>query len=246
MEKIILEVTKMKKSYRGVNILKEINFQMKKGEFVAIMGASGSGKTTFLNCISAIEKFEEGTVKFNEANVSEFSEKELAAFRRDKLGFIFQEYNLLDTLTIRENIILPLTLGKKKEFTQEVEKLAELFQIGHILGKLPANVSGGERQRCACVRALIKEPSLILADEPTGALDQNASRTLMRSMCKINKEFGTSILMVTHDPFSASYTDRVVFIQDGKITRQLCRSNKNQGEYLHEILRELYAEGRDF
>lgn len=246
MREIILEVTKMEKSYHNVDILKEINFQMKKGEFVAVMGSSGSGKTTFLNCISAMEKFEKGTVRFDGDNVSEFNEKEFAAFRRDKLGFIFQEYNLLDTLTIRENIILPLTLGKKKEFVQKVEKLAELFQIEHILDKLPAKVSGGERQRCACVRALIKEPSIILADEPTGALDQNASRILMRSLCKMNDEFGTSILMVTHDSFSASYTDRVVFIQDGKITRELYRSNRSQEGYLDEILRNLYVEGRDF
>ncbi|MDE6845329.1 MAG: ABC transporter ATP-binding protein [Lachnospiraceae bacterium] len=246
MEEIILEVTGMQKFYHDVQILKGINFQMKKGEFVAIMGASGSGKTTFLNCISAMERFEEGTVKINGVNICKLCEKELAAFRRDKLGFIFQEYNLLDTLTIRENIILPLTLGQKKELVQKVELLAELFQIEHILDKLPTKVSGGERQRCACVRALIKEPSIILADEPTGALDQKASRILMRSMCEMNKKFDTSILMVTHDPFSASYTDRVVFIQDGKITRELCRSGQNQEGYLDEILRELYAEGRNF
>lgn len=246
MEEIILEVIEMKKKYHDANILKGINFKMQKREFVAVMGASGSGKTTFLNCISAMEKFEGGTVNFNGVNVSEFNEKELAAFRRDKLGFIFQEYNLLDTLTIRENIVLPLTLGQKKEFVQKVEKLAKLFQIEYILDKLPAKVSGGERQRCACVRALIKEPSIILADEPTGALDQNASRILMRSMCKMNEEFGTSILMVTHDPFSASYTDRVVFIQDGKIVRELSRNSQNQERYLDEILRNLYAEGRDF
>ncbi len=246
MEELILEVTSMRKLYNDVEILKGINFKMKKSEFVVVMGASGSGKTTFLNCISAMERFEEGTVKFHGIDIGKYNEKELAAFRRDELGFIFQEYNLLDTLTIRENIMLPLTIGQKKEFIQKVEILAKMFQIEHILDKIPIKASGGERQRCACVRALIKEPSLILADEPTGALDQNASRILMRSICEMNKKFATSILMVTHDPFSASYSDRVVFMQDGKIGRQLCRDSQNQELYLNEILRELYAEGRNF
>lgn len=246
MEEIILEVIGLQKFYHDAQVLKKINFKMMKGEFVAVMGASGSGKTTFLNCISAMEKYEKGVVKFNGVNIDKFGEKELAVFRRDQLGFIFQEYNLLDTLTIRENIILPFTLGQQKEFMKKVESVAGLFQIEHILDKLPPETSGGERQRCACVRALIKEPSLILADEPTGALDQKASRNLMRSMRKMNDEFGISILMVTHDPFSASYTDRVVFMRDGNIVKDLCKGNRNQEQYLDIILQELYAGERDF
>lgn len=238
----ILQVCELKKKYGATQVLQNINFKINAGEFVAVMGASGSGKTTLLNCISTMESFDGGNIVINGKEINKLDEENLSRFRRNELGFIFQDYNLLETLTIRENIALPLTVENKEKDFKKIEDMAKYFQIGDILDKFPTEVSGGECQRCACARALIKIPKLILADEPTGALDRKSSQILLRLLRKMNKEFKTSVLMVTHDPFSASYTDRVLYIQDGNIVMEIKRKNQRQGEYLQTILKKLYSE----
>lgn len=242
MNNEILKVQGLKKKYGRVPVLDSVNVTIKEGEFVAIMGASGSGKTTLLNCIATMEVFDEGSIVLNGKEIKELREKDLSDLRKDEMGYIFQEYNLLEMLTIRENIALPLTVYKEEKF-EKVEEMARYFKIDNILERLPSEVSGGERQRCACARALIKNPRIILADEPTGALDRKSSQSLLRLLRKMNRDFKTSVLMVTHDSFSASYCDKVLYIQDGKILMEIERGNQDQGEYLQTILKNLYTEG---
>lgn len=243
MNNEILKVQGLKKKYGRVLVLDNVDITIKEGEFVAVMGASGSGKTTLLNCIATMEVFDEGSILLNGKAVKQLREKDLTDIRRNEMGYIFQDYNLLEMLTIRENIALPLTVYKyKEEKFEKIEEMARYFNIDNILERLPSEVSGGERQRCACARALIKNPRIILADEPTGALDRKSSQSLLRLLRKMNKDFKTSVLMVTHDLFSASYCDKVLYIQDGKILMEIERGNQDQGEYLQTILKNLYTE----
>ncbi len=219
----ILSVEKIEKYYGNKgNITKaidNISFKVNKGEFVGIMGPSGSGKTTLLNCISTIDTVTTGHIIINNKDITALKKKDLEQFRRDELGFIFQDFNLLDTLTAYENIALALTIQKREitEIDNLIKNVAKKLGITEILSQYPFQLSGGQKQRVACARALVTEPSLILADEPTGALDSKSSRLLLESFEKLNSEFQSTILMVTHDSFTASYANRILFIKDGRI-----------------------------
>mgnify|MGYP001623839173 FL=1 len=249
--KKILEVKNLKKYYGSHgNITKAvdgISFDVLKGEFVAIMGASGSGKTTLLNTISTIDMVTSGNIYLNGVDITTLKEEELADFRRENLGFIFQDFNLLDTLTIEENISLALIINHEDvlKVEQKVDDIAKKLGIGDILDKFPYEVSGGQKQRCACARALINESKLILADEPTGALDSKSSRMLLEAMDEMNERLNATILMVTHDSFSASFCKRVIFIKDGKIFNEILKGEKSRKEFFNEILDVLTMLGGD-
>ena len=239
----ILNLEQVKKYYGGNsgNITKAvdgISMYVDKGEFVAIMGASGSGKTTLLNCISTIDTVTSGHITVNNQDITKIKDKDFADFRRENLGFIFQDFNLLNTLTIEENISLSLVINKRNpaDIEKRVHAIADKLGIRDILSKFPYEVSGGQKQRCACARALINEPKLILADEPTGALDSKASRLLLETMADINKKMQATILMVTHDPFSASFCERILFLKDGKIFNEIFKGEKNRKDFFNEIL----------
>lgn len=239
----ILNLEQVKKYYggNGNNITKAvdgISMYVDKGEFVAIMGASGSGKTTLLNCISTIDTVTSGHILVNGKDITAIKEKDFADFRRENLGFIFQDFNLLDTLTIKENIALSLIINKRnpQKIEEEVEMIARKLDIADILSKFPYEVSGGQKQRCACARALINKPNLILADEPTGALDSKSSRLLLETMSNMNEKLQATILMVTHDPFSASFCKRILFLKDGKIFNEIQKGEKSRKEFFNEIL----------
>ncbi|MEE0684372.1 MAG: ABC transporter ATP-binding protein [Bacilli bacterium] len=246
-----LEIKNLKKFYGTKNnITKAVNdlsLEVEEGEFVAIMGASGSGKTTLLNCISTIDEVTSGHIFIDGKDITELKEKELAGFRRENLGFIFQDFNLLDTLTISENISLALIINKEdaNKVEKKVKNIAEKLGIEEILNKYPYEVSGGQKQRCACARALINKPKLILADEPTGALDSKSSRMLLETMDEMNEKLNATILMVTHDSFSASFCKRVLFLKDGKIFNEIRRGEKPRKEFFDEILDVLTLLGGD-
>lgn len=246
-----LEIKNLKKFYgTKSNITKAVNdlsLEVEEGEFVAIMGASGSGKTTLLNCISTIDEVTSGHIFIDGKDITELKEKELASFRRENLGFIFQDFNLLDTLTISENISLALIINKEdaNKVEKKVKNIAEKLGIEEILNKYPYEVSGGQKQRCACARALINKPKLILADEPTGALDSKSSRMLLETMDEMNEKLNATILMVTHDSFSASFCKRVLFLKDGKIFNEIRRGEKPRKEFFNEILDVLTLLGGD-
>lgn len=218
--------------------ISDISFSVNSGEFVGIMGASGSGKTTLLNCISTIDTVSAGHIYLDGADVTEIREKELARFRRENLGFVFQDFNLLDTLTISENIALALTINKVPELqiAGKVQEMAQSLNIIDILDKYPYQVSGGQKQRCACARAIINNPKLILADEPTGALDSHSSQMLLGTMQSINEQLGATILMVTHDAFSASYAGRILFLRDGRIFTEILKGKNSRKEFFEKIL----------
>lgn len=218
--------------------ISDISFSVNSGEFVGIMGASGSGKTTLLNCISTIDTVSAGHIYLDGADVTEIREKELARFRRENLGFVFQDFNLLDTLTISENIALALTINKVPELqiAGKVQEMAQSLNIIDILDKYPYQVSGGQKQRCACARAIINNPKLILADEPTGALDSHSSQMLLGTMQSINERLGATILMVTHDAFSASYAGRILFLRDGRIFTEILKGKNSRKEFFEKIL----------
>ena len=246
-----LEIKNLKKYYgTKSNITKAVNdlsLEVEEGEFVAIMGASGSGKTTLLNCISTIDEVTSGHIFIDGKDITELREKDLSGFRRENLGFIFQDFNLLDTLTIAENISLALIINKEdvNKVDKKVVDIAEKLGIKDILNKYPYEVSGGQKQRCACARALINTPKLILADEPTGALDSKSSRMLLETMEEMNEKFNATILMVTHDSFSASFCKRVLFLKDGKIFNEIRRGEKSRKEFFNEILDVLTLLGGD-
>ncbi len=247
----ILEVKNLKKYY-GVknNITKAVNdlsLEVEKGEFTAIMGASGSGKTTLLNCISTIDEVTSGHIYIGNQDITELKEEDLARFRRENLGFIFQDFNLLDTLTISENISLALIINKEDvgKVEEKVDDIAEKLGIKEILNKYSYEVSGGQKQRCACARALINHPKIILADEPTGALDSKSSRMLLETMDEMNENLNATILMVTHDTFSASFCRRVLFLKDGKIFNEIRKGEKSRKEFFNEILDVLTLLGGD-
>lgn len=214
-----------------------ISFEISEGEFVGIMGASGSGKTTLLNCVSTIDKVTDGHIFIDGSDITDMKENDLSAFRREKLGFIFQDFNLLDTLTSYENIALALTILKTpaEEIDDRVNKTAEILNITDILSKYPYQISGGQKQRVAAARAIVAQPRLILADEPTGALDSKSAAALLESLKRLNNKLGATIMLVTHDAFTASYCDRILFIKDGKIYKEIRKFDKNRREFLDEI-----------
>lgn len=225
--------------------LDKVNFEIQKGEFVGIMGASGSGKTTMLNCISTIDTITSGHIFYDDTDITEMKNTQLAEFRRKNLGFVFQDFNLLDTLTVEENISLALTINKAdaKDIPKRVEEMADVLGIKHILKRFPYEISGGQKQRCACARALINNPKLILADEPTGALDSKSAQLLLETMAKMNQQLQATILMVTHDVFSASYAQRILFLKDGNIFKELSAQGKSRREFYNQILNVLVLLG---
>ena len=231
----------------AIKAIEDISFSIQEGEFVGIMGASGSGKTTMLNCISTIDTVSDGNIYLEGLDVTTINEKDIASFRRKNLGFIFQDFNLLDTLTVFENIALALTINRVpvKQVDALVQKMAEKLNITDILEKYPYQISGGQKQRCACARALINNPKLILADEPTGALDSHSAKILLSTIRRINVEFGTTILMVTHDAYSASYASRILFLRDGAIFAEIQKENDTQQVFFDKILNVLTAMGGD-
>ncbi len=249
--KEIVKVNNIKKYYGKNNIITKavngISFNVFEKDFVAIMGASGSGKTTLLNCISTIDSPTSGNIIINNKDITQLKEDELADFRRNELGFIFQDFNLLDTLTIEENIALALIVNKNKtdKIDTLVENIAKKLGILNILKKFPYEVSGGEKQRCACARALINNPQLILADEPTGALDSKSAKMLLETMQSMNDTLDATILMVTHDAFSASFCKRILFLKDGKIFNEIYKGEKTRKELFEEILDVLTLLGGD-
>ncbi len=225
----VLQVTNVEKYYGNkgslTKALDDISFSVEQGEFVGIMGASGSGKTTLLNCISTIDKVTGGSILVNDKDITTLKKEELNRFRRDELGFVFQDFNLLDTMTAYENIALALSIQKVgvSEIEKKVKAVATKLGIADVLKKYPYQMSGGQKQRVACARAVVTSPNLILADEPTGALDSKASRMLLDSFKTLNKDMNATILMVTHDAFTASYASRIIFIKDGRIFTELKR-----------------------
>lgn len=230
-----------------IKVIDRVSFEVEKGEFVGIMGASGSGKTTLLNVLSTIDNVTAGHIFYNKVDITEMNEDDLADFRKNNLGFVFQDFNLLDTLTIKENILIAMTLQKKTRqvIEETVENLTKRLGITDILNKFPYEVSGGQKQRCACARALVNNPKLILADEPTGALDSKSSRMLLQTFVTINESFHSTIFMVTHDAFSASYCKRILFLKDGTIFNELNRGEGSRKEFLNEILDVLSLTGGD-
>ena len=225
--------------------IQDISFSVQEGEFVGIMGASGSGKTTLLNCISTIDTVSAGHIYLNGTDVTEINEKQIARFRRENLGFVFQDFNLLDTLTISENIALALTINRvpADEIDGRVREIAGKLNITDILDKYPYQVSGGQKQRCACARAIINQPKLILADEPTGALDSHSSQMLLSAIQSINETLGATILMVTHDAFSASYANRILFLRDGTIFTEIFKGSNSRRTFFEKILDVLTMTG---
>lgn len=218
--------------------VRDISFSVGKGEFLGIMGASGSGKTTLLNCISTIDAVSAGHIYLDGIDITMLKARELARFRRENLGFIFQNFNLLDTLTISENIALALTIKRMPvaDIDARVREIAGNLNITDILDKYPYQVSGGQEQRCACARAIAGGPKLLLADEPTGALDSHSARMLLSTIQSINEQLDATILMVTHDAFSASYAKRILFLRDGEIFTELLRGNDTRRVFFERIL----------
>lgn len=237
-----LEVSHLKKIYstrfgaNKVEALKDVNFSVEEGEYVAVMGESGSGKTTLLNILAAILKPTSGKIVLDGKELSSIKESALAQFRRDNLGFVFQEFNLLDTLTVEDNIFLPLVLAGQnyKQMSQKLKPLCEILGIGALLKKYPYEISGGQKQRVAIARALITNPKLILADEPTGALDSKSSDDILKLFCNINKS-GQTVLMVTHSVKAASTANRILFIKDGEVFHQIYRGNDTNEQLFGKI-----------
>jgi hypothetical protein len=241
----LLEVKNLKKTYKSkfggnVEALKDINFSIENVEFVAIMGESGSGKTTLLNLIAMLDKPTFGEILLKNVNLGDMNESKISAFRREKLGYVFQEFNLLDTFDVKENILLPLVLAGKKYNEMEIplNEVAKRFKLEELLLKYPYELSGGQKQRIAIARAVITNPYIILADEPTGALDSNSSEELLRYFEELNKSLQT-ILMVTHSIRAASFATRVLFIKDGSIFHQIFREGRSQEIMYDEILKSV-------
>lgn len=238
----ILKIDKIEKYYGNkgnlTKVLKNISFSVNKGEFIGIMGPSGSGKTTLLNCISTIDNVSAGNILLNGSDITRLKSKELENFRRNKLGFIFQDFNLLDTLNIYENIALPLSINQISHslIDEKIKYIANYLNISHILNKYPYQVSGGEKQRVSTARAIITSPELILADEPTGALDSKSARVLLETLSRMNHELNATILMVTHDALAASYADRILILKDGKIFTEIIRENDSRKEFFYKII----------
>lgn len=250
----VLEVAHLEKVYGALGnvtrALNDVSFTVNRGEFVGIMGASGSGKSTLLNCVSTIDSATSGTIRINGQDVTRMKQAKLSQFRREELGFIFQDSNLLDTLTARENIALPLTIGRTNsaEISTRVQDVAARLSISQVLDKYPYQMSGGQQQRVAAARALVTDPTMIMADEPTGALDSKSARLLLESLEAHNRRLRATVLMVTHDSFAASYTSRVLFIRDGKIFTELRRGDTDRREFfdrIMEVVAMMGGEGSD-
>lgn len=239
----ILEANKIHKIYGNKfnkqEVLKGLDISIEKGEFVSIMGASGSGKTTLLNVLSSIDSINSGTISIEGTEISGMKEKQLAEFRKNYLGFIFQEYNLLDTLTVKENILLPLTITKATptEANQKFDAVAKELGIFELKDKYPNEISGGQKQRTSAARAFIHEPSIIFADEPTGALDSKSASDLLNKLSELNEKRKATIVMVTHDPVAASYCHRVIFIKDGQIYTQLHKGQDTRQNFFKDIMK---------
>jgi len=245
----MLQIKQLNKVYEGklpFRALTDINLQVDKGEFISIMGPSGSGKTTLLNTISTIDEPTSGEVLISGENPHRLSHNKLAKFRRRELGFVFQDFNLLHTLTVEENIVLPLTLDNYpvKEMSKRAKELAEILGIQEILSKRTYEISGGQAQRAAVARAMIHNPKLVLADEPTGNLDSKASKDVMERLAYMNKEEETTLLLVTHEAQAAMYSDRVIFIRDGKLYSEIHRGDKQQ-VFFQQIIDTLSLMGGD-
>lgn len=251
MNEEVLKVSNIEKYYgRNGNVTKaidNISFSVEEGEFIGIMGPSGSGKTTLLNCISTIDKATSGKILVAGDDITRLNSKKIAKFRREKLGFIFQDFNLLDTLTVYENIALALSIlrVKSSEIDKRVKDIAKRLNIEEILKKFPWEISGGQKQRVAAARAIVTNPKIILADEPTGALDSKSSKALLESLNDLNRDLNATILMVTHDAFTASYAKRILFIKDGKIFNELVRGNDTRKEFFARILEVIALLGGD-
>lgn len=250
----VLEVAHLEKVYGALGnvtrALNDVSFTVNRGEFVGIMGASGSGKSTLLNCVSTIDSATSGTIRINGQDVTRMKQAKLSQFRREELGFIFQDSNLLDTLTARENIVLPLTIARTNsaEISTRVQDVAARLSISQVLDKYPYQMSGGQQQRVAAARALVTDPTMIMADEPTGALDSKSARLLLESLEALNRRLRATVLMVTHDSFAASYTSRVLFIRDGKIFTELRRGDIDRREFfdrIMEVVAMMGGEGSD-
>ncbi len=247
----MLQVKNIEKYYGSKNnvtkALDRVSFNVADGEFISIMGASGSGKTTLLNCISTIDAVSAGDIFLDGENIAQLPAGELARFRRERLGFVFQDFNLLDTLTVEENIGLALSLNHSdpRAVQRQVHEVAGKLGITDILRKFPYQVSGGQKQRTACARAMVAGQSLLLADEPTGALDSRASRNLLEIMTTMNRDMGATILMVTHDAYCASFSGRVLFLKDGRVFNELLRGERTRTVFYHEILDVLALLGGD-
>lgn len=238
----VLKIDQIEKYYGNKSNLTKaidgISFQVGKGEFVAIMGASGSGKTTLLNCISTIDKVTSGHIYVDGEDITKLKGNQLNRFRREELGFIFQDFNLLDTLTAYENIALALSIQnvKSNEIEMRIEEIARRLNIKDVLKKYPYQMSGGQKQRVASARAIITNPKLVLADEPTGALDSKSAKMLLESFEYLNESLKATILMVTHDAFTASYASRVIFIKDGKLFHELRKGDQSRKEFFDQII----------
>ena len=250
----VLEVAHLEKVYGALGnvtrALNDVSFTVNRGEFVGIMGASGSGKSTLLNCVSTIDSATSGTIRINGQDVTRMKQAKLSQFRREELGFIFQDSNLLDTLTARENIALPLTIARTSsaEISTRVQDVAARLSISQVLDKYPYQMSGGQQQRVAAARALVTDPTMIMADEPTGALDSKSARLLLESLEALNRRLRATVLMVTHDSFAASYTSRVLFIRDGKIFTELRRGDTDRRDFfdrIMEVVAMMGGEGSD-
>lgn len=245
----MLAVEELTKSYQvgkeTYKVLKGVSFRVEQGEFVGVMGPSGSGKTTLLNCISCYIPADSGSIRLGDTELASLSEDELAAVRNRELGFVFQDFMLLDGLSVRDNIMLPRIIGGKvgKNMEETADRLCEVFGIAHIKNKYPAEISGGEKQRAAVSRALINNPLLILADEPTGNLDSKSSRAVINTFLQARDSLNATTFMVTHDSFAASFCDRVIILRDGVVWLELGRQEKARGDFQDELLDAIRAMG---
>ncbi|TDQ40368.1 ABC transporter ATP-binding protein [Aureibacillus halotolerans] len=238
----LLAVNNVEKTYgKGTNTFKaleQISFEMAHGEFVGVMGPSGSGKSTLLNVLATIDAPTEGDIYIEKDNIAKMKEEKLADFRRNHLGFIFQDYHLLDSLTVKENILLPLAIAKRPvaEMEKQVVAITKDFGIHSLLNKYPYQISGGQKQRTATCRALVNDPKMIFADEPTGALDSKASEDFLERLSRLNEVRETTIMMVTHDAFAASFCRRILFIQDGQLSEEIVRQNQTRKQFFQTIM----------
>lgn len=245
----LLQVVQVEKYYGDreavTKALDQVSFGVDRGEFIGIMGASGSGKTTLLNCISTIDTVSAGHILLGGTDITTLNGEETAAFRHDHLGFVFQDFELLDTLTLEENIALPLTISglSPQVIEKRVHDIADRLQIGGARKKFPFQVSGGQKQRCAFARAVVCGPDLIMADEPTGSLDSGSARILLEIIQRFHEERGATILMVTHDAYSASYADRILFLKDGRLFHEIRKGGRTRDYFYQDILEVLSLTG---
>lgn len=235
---VIIQAKNLSKSYGKTPVLKNIDLTVEQGEFTAIMGPSGSGKTTLMNTLSTIDTFNGGEVWIEGKSLLDMKRKALREFRQKRMGFLFQDYNLLDTLTVKENILLPLSLQKTPvaEMERRLAKLTAALHIESILDSYPSEISGGQKQRTAAARALITNPAIVFADEPTGALDSRSATHLLEQLQLLNRTFQATILMITHDPYAASYCQRVIFLRDGKIVNEMFKGDQSEKQFFERIL----------